>query len=46
MGRQKKIATKIKEKEADYVIAVKGNQAHVYQFTKDFLEICHEDEFS
>ena len=46
MGCQKAIATKIKEKEADYVIAVKGNQGHLHQSIKDFFEICHETNFS
>lgn len=46
MGCQRAIATKIKEKEADYVIAVKGNQGHLHQSIKDFFEICHEEEFS
>ncbi|MGK2231537.1 ISAs1 family transposase [Colwellia polaris] len=46
IGRQRAIATKIKEKEADYVIAVKGNQGHLHQSIKDFFEIFHEKEFS
>ncbi len=29
MGRQKEIAAKIREKKADYVLAVKGNQEHL-----------------
>src|SRR5687767_6639708 len=30
MGCQKEIAKKIREKDADYVLAVKGNQEHLY----------------
>jgi len=38
MGCQKAIAKKIGDKEADYVIAVKGNQGHLHQSIKDFLQ--------
>jgi len=46
MGCQKAIATKIKSKGADYVLAVKGNQGHLHQSIKDFFTICREDDFS
>ncbi len=46
MGCQKSIAKKITEKEADYVIAVKGNQGHLHQSIKDFFDICHETNFA
>jgi len=46
MGCQKAIAAKIKERNADYVITVKGNQGHLHQSIKDFFEICHETGFS
>lgn len=37
MGCQKAIATKIKSKSADYVLAVKGNQGHLHQSIKNFF---------
>jgi predicted transposase YbfD/YdcC len=46
MGCQKAIAAKIKEKDADYVIAVKGNQGHLHQSIKDFFDICHKEGFT
>jgi len=45
MGCQKAIAKKICDKEADYVIAVKGNQGHLHQSIKDFFSICQSDNF-
>ena len=45
MGCQKAIAKKIRNKEADYVIAVKRNQEYLHQSIKDFFEICQTDEF-
>jgi len=45
MGCQKAIAKKIGDKEADYLIAVKGNQGHLHQSIKDFFEICQSDNF-
>lgn len=45
MGCQKAITKKIRHKEADYVIAVKGNQGHLHQSIKDFFEICQSDKF-
>jgi predicted transposase YbfD/YdcC len=38
MGCQKKIAREIKEADADYVLALKGNQRAVYQEVKTFLD--------
>lgn len=38
MGTQKKIAEKIIEKEADYVLALKGNQGTFSKEVKDFFE--------
>lgn len=46
MGCQKAIAAKIKDKDADYVIAVKGNQGHLHQAIKDFFELCHKTNYS
>jgi predicted transposase YbfD/YdcC len=38
MGCQKKIAREIIESDADYVLALKGNQETVHQEVKDFLD--------
>jgi len=38
MGCQKKIAKEIIEADADYVLALKGNQETVHQEVKDFLD--------
>lgn len=38
MGCQKKIAREIKEADADYVLALKGNQERVHQEVKSFLD--------
>jgi len=45
MGCQKTIAKKILSKEADYVIAVKGNQGNLHQSIKDFFSICQSEKF-
>lgn len=45
MGCQKKIAKKIIEKKADYVLAVKDNQKKLHSDIKDFFKICHEENF-
>jgi predicted transposase YbfD/YdcC len=45
MGCQKAIAKKIIQKEADYVLAVKGNQGHLSSAIKDFFTIAHEENF-
>lgn len=38
MGCQKKIAREIKEADADYLLALKGNQERVHQEVKTFLD--------
>src|SRR5438874_2161405 len=38
MGRQKKIAKEIIEADADYVLALKGNQEKVHEEVKSFLD--------
>lgn len=38
MGCQQDIATQIIEKEADYILAVKGNQEHLYDDIKEAFE--------
>jgi len=38
MGTQKAIAAKIVEQEADYVLALKGNQSTLHDDVKSFLE--------
>ena len=35
IGCQKKIAEKVREKKADYILAVKGNQPHLFEDIKD-----------
>ncbi len=45
MGCQKVIAKKIIQKEADYVLAVKGNQGHLSSAIRDFFYIAHEENF-
>jgi predicted transposase YbfD/YdcC len=44
MGCQKKIAREIKEADADYVLALKGNQGAVHQEVKAFLEQTLEEK--
>lgn len=39
MGCQRSIAKKIRDKEADYVLALKGNQSDLQEATADFFEI-------
>ena len=38
MGCQKEIAKKIREQEADYLLALKGNQGTLYEDVKLFIE--------
>jgi predicted transposase YbfD/YdcC len=38
MGCQKKIAREIRESDADYVLALKGNQERVHEEVRDFLD--------
>lgn len=45
MGCQKAIAQKITSKEADYVLAVKGNQGHLFGAIKDVFEIAEQEQF-
>jgi predicted transposase YbfD/YdcC len=47
MGCQKEIASKIIEKEADYLLALKGNQGSLLEQVEDsfrFLSVCDSDE--
>jgi predicted transposase YbfD/YdcC len=44
MGCQKKIAQEISEAEADYVLALKGNQETVHQEVKTFLDRTLEEK--
>ena len=39
MGCQKKICEKIKEKKADYVLSLKGNQSTTHEAVKDFFSM-------
>lgn len=43
MGCQKKIAKEIKEADADYVLALKGNQETVHEEVKTFLDATLEE---
>lgn len=43
MGCQKKIAKEIVEADADYVLALKGNQETVHQEVKDFLDLAIQE---
>ena len=45
MGCQKSIAADIIKKEADYVLALKGNQGRLHTAIKDFFDIAVEEEF-
>jgi predicted transposase YbfD/YdcC len=44
MGCQKKIAREIKEADADYVLALKGNQETVHAEVKSFLDAILEEQ--
>jgi predicted transposase YbfD/YdcC len=44
MGCQKKIAREIVEADADYVLALKGNQEKVHEEVKSFLDATLEDQ--
>ena len=46
MGCQKKIAKKIIKKEADYVLAIKGNQANLYKEVIDLFDKIKTPEFA
>ena len=45
MGCQKEIATQIIGKQADYVLALKGNQGKLYQQVSDWFEQARQQEF-
>lgn len=45
MGCQKDIASEIKDRGADYVLALKGNQGNLYDDVKLFLDDCIENGF-
>lgn len=45
MGCQKEIATQIIGKQADYVLALKGNQGKLYQQVSDWFEQARHQEF-
>jgi predicted transposase YbfD/YdcC len=44
MGCQKEIAAAVRQKEADYVLAVKDNQPHLYEDLSDHFDRVLEDE--
>lgn len=46
MGTQKEIAQSIKDKEADYVLALKGNQGELNEMVEDCFEQGFKNEFS
>lgn len=46
MGTQKDIAEAIQKKEADYVLALKGNQSNLCEMTTDYFETCFKNDFS
>ncbi len=45
IGCQPKIAAKIVQKEADYVLAVKQNQGQLFEDVKDLFAGCQEENF-
>jgi len=45
MGCQTNIAKKITDKEADYVLALKGNQGKLHNEVQDFFEACFDNNF-
>jgi predicted transposase YbfD/YdcC len=45
-GCQRAIASVIREKKADYVLALKGNQGHLYDDVRSFFEACLSKEFA
>lgn len=45
MGCQKKIAQKIRDKQADYVLSVKENQGNLYQDIEDWFAYADKVEF-
>lgn len=45
MGCQEEIAKQIIKKEADYVLAVKGNQGYLYEDIKQFFDTSYQNNF-
>lgn len=45
MGCQTDIVKEIAEKEADYVISLKGNQGNLYEDVKDYLDWAEREKF-
>ncbi len=45
MGGQKAIAQTIRDQQADYVLALKGNQGHLYEDVRDWFNWAHERAF-
>ena len=45
MGCQREIVRKIVEKEADYVLGLKGNQSTMHEEVKEFFESAKADQF-
>ncbi len=46
MGTQKEIAAAIIEQEADYVLALKGNQTHLHEDVQWLFEQAHQSQFA
>ena len=46
MGTQTAIAKQIVDGEADYVLALKGNQGSLYQAATDYIELQMQDDFA
>ncbi len=44
MGTQKEISAKIREKEADYVLALKGNHSNLHDDVRLYFESLHNEE--
>ena len=44
LGCQKEIAARIIDKDADYILAVKGNQEHLYEDIKQLFDELHQQE--
>lgn len=45
MGCQRDIAQKIRDKKADYVLALKGNQNDLHEATKDFFQTAFKEDW-
>lgn len=46
MGCQKEIAAKIRDQEADYILAVKENQPHLYEDISEYFEQQMKNDFA